>query len=218
MVRAAKCITEDVDNSVSDMARYRTYQFRIAAVVAHHMCYFFLGSISGTGCHSLGSGTRKGRTVGEDLAQAWEQMVFGGNLRFGQETVSKRKECEAYLALQDSTMRRADPRAIDKIARYRECLSLSFLYVQQLTTLTIKEFSTALPLRTVGRGKYLIQDPEKSRILGAEPNVGMQGSIRTASLGAMKLSKGSPGYSFHGEYYKTLMRMSCCPELVRALH
>lgn len=128
MVRAAKCTTEDRDDSVSDMARYRTYQFRLAAVVAHHMCYFFLGSISGTGCNSLGSGTRKGRTVGEDLAQAWEQMVFGGTLRFGQETVSKRKECETYLALQDSTMRRVDPRAIDKIAGYRECLSLSFLH------------------------------------------------------------------------------------------
>lgn len=90
--------------------------------------------------------------------------------------------------------------------------------VQRLTALANEEFSNALPLRTVGRGKYLLQDPEKSRILGAEPNVGMQGSSRTASLGVMKLSKGSPEYSFRGEDYKTLMRVSCRPELVRALH
>lgn len=120
MIRAAESAAEKGSGRACDMARYRTCQFQLAAVIARHMCYFFLGSVSGTGCHSLLNSTQNIWTNGGDLGQVWEQMVFGGDLQFRQRMTGQGKECKVYITLQDSTTNLVDPKAVDKIVGYRE--------------------------------------------------------------------------------------------------
>lgn len=225
MIRAAKLAAVQVKDSRLRRLQYQTCQLQVATLIAHHMCHFFLGFISGTDCGSILSSGRRAIT-GTDLVQdagwVWEQAVFGGSLVFFSNEESCRPGRDqvtgAYVVTQNLTVYEILPKCIKAIAAYREFeTGAQLVYIVVADHACVQGFKQAFPLSVTGpvhhltRSIHTQEDHHRSKLLDSM----FQGRsrLRLASAAMMEDAKGSPRYSFRGADFKALMRISRYPEL-----